>query len=59
MTVLENFAQLAAKYSSNPRDRLAFHVGLLEAHIRSQDELLETFQQELDQILIELTQEQS
>jgi hypothetical protein len=59
MTVLENFAQLAAKYSSNPRDRLAFHVGLLEAHIRSQDALLETFQQELDQILIELTQEQS
>ena len=59
MTVLENFAQLAAKYSSNPRDRLAFHVGLLEAHIRSQDALLETFQQELDQILIELSQEQS
>ena len=59
MTVLENFAQLAAKYSSNPRDRLAFHVGLLEAHIRSQDALLETFKQELDQILIELTQEQS
>ena len=59
MTVLENFAQLAAKYSSNPRDRLAFHVGLLEAHIRSQDALLETFQQELDQIIIELSQEQS
>ena len=59
MTVLENFALLAAKYSSNPRDRLAFHVGLLEAHIRSQDALLETFQQELDQIIIELTQEQS
>ena len=59
MTVLENFAQLAAKYSSNPRDRLAFHVGLLEAHIRNQDALLETFKQELDQILIELSQEQS
>ena len=59
MTVLENFAQLAAKYSSNPRDRLAFHVGLLEAHIRSQDELLETFKQELDQIVLELLQEQS
>ena len=59
MTVLENFAQLAAKYSSNPRDALTFYVGLLEAHIRSQDALLETFQQELDQILIELTQEQS
>ena len=59
MTVLENFAQLAAKYSSNPRDRLAFHVGLLEAHIRSQDEVLKTFQQELNLLLIELTQEQA
>jgi len=59
MTVLENFAQLAAAHSTNYADRLALHIKLLEAHILSQDELLETFQQELDQILIELTQEQS
>jgi hypothetical protein len=50
---------LAFKSRDNPQDRLALYVELLEAHIRSQDELLETFQQELDQILIELTQEQS
>lgn len=59
MTVLENFAQLAASHSNNQADRLAFHIGMLEAHIRSQDDLLKTFQQELDQILIELSQEQS
>ena len=59
MTVLENFAQLAASHSINETDRIAFYIELLEAHIRSQDELLETFQQELDQILIELSQEQS
>ena len=59
MTVLENFAQLAASHSTNYADRLHLHIKLLEAHIRSQDELLETFQQELDQILIELSQEQS
>jgi hypothetical protein len=59
MTVLENFAQLAASHSTNQADRLHLYIKLLEAHIRSQDELLETFQQELDQILIELSQEQS
>jgi hypothetical protein len=50
---------LAFKSRDNPQDRLALYVELLEAHIQSQDELLETFKQELDQILIELTQEQS
>jgi hypothetical protein len=59
MTALENFAQLAAKHSNNQADRLAFHVGMLEAHIRYQDQLLETFQQELDQIIIELSKEQA
>jgi hypothetical protein len=50
---------LAFKSRDNPQDRLALYVELLEAHIQSQDALLETFQQELDQILIELSQEQS
>jgi hypothetical protein len=59
MTALENFTQLAAKYSDNQADRLAYHVGLLEAHIRHQDQLLETFQQELDQIIIEMHKEQA
>jgi hypothetical protein len=59
MTALENFTQLAAKYSDNQANRLAYHVGLLEAHIRHQDQLLETFQQELDQIIIEMHKEQA
>jgi hypothetical protein len=50
---------LAFKSRDNPQERLALYVELLEAHILSQDELLETFQQEIDQIIIELTQEQS
>ena len=59
MTTLENFTQLAAKYSDNQADRLAYHVGLLEAHIRHQDDLLETFRQEFDQIIIAMRKEQS
>jgi hypothetical protein len=43
MTVLENFAQLAASHSTNQADRLHLYIKLLEAHIRSQDELLETY----------------
>jgi hypothetical protein len=50
---------LAFKSRDNPQDRLALYVELLEAHIQSQDALLELCQQELDQIFIELTQEQS
>jgi hypothetical protein len=50
---------LAFKSRNNSQDRLALYVELLEAHIQSQDELLETFRQELDLILIELSQEQS
>jgi hypothetical protein len=49
---------LAFKSRDNPQDRLALYVELLEAHIQSQDALLELCQQELDQIFIELTQEQ-
>ena len=59
MTNLEKFAQLAAAHSTNQADRLAFHIGLLEAHIKEQDSLLETFQQELDQIIIDISQEQT
>ena len=59
MTVLENLAQLAASHSINYADRLGLHIKLLEAHIRSQDEVLKTFQQELNLLLIELSQEKS
>jgi len=32
MTLLENFAQLAALQSTNYEERLALHIKLLEAH---------------------------
>jgi|TARA_R110000868_G_scaffold119068_2_gene315481 hypothetical protein len=50
---------LAFKSRDNPQDRLALYVELLEAHIQSQDAFLEFFQQELNLLLTELTQEQS
>lgn len=59
MTQLETFNQLAAKYSSNQADRLAFHVGLLEGHIKSQDQLLENFKQELDEVINLLSRSRS
>ena len=59
MNNIDRLKDLAFKSRDNPQDRLALYVELLEAHIQSQDALLETFQQELDQILIELSQEQS
>ena len=59
MNDTDRLKDLAFKSRDNPQDRLALYVELLEAHIQSQDALLETFQQELDQILIELSQEQS
>jgi len=59
MTQLETFNQLAAKYSSNQADRLAFHVGLLEGHIKSQDRLMETFRQELDEVINLLSRSRS
>ena len=50
---------LAFKSRDNPQDRLDLYVELLEAHIQSQDAVLELFQQELDLLLTELTKEQS
>ena len=59
MNNIARLKDLAFKSRDNPQDRLALYVELLEAHIQSQDALLELCQQELDQIFIELTQEQS
>ena len=59
MSTLETFTKLAAMHSTNQADRLAFHVGLLEEHIKAQDRLLDTFTQELDQIILELSQEKA
>jgi hypothetical protein len=57
MTALENFAQLANKYSDDPRTRLAYHVGLLQGHIRKQDHLIAILEQEVRQLTLEINQE--
>jgi hypothetical protein len=56
---MKQLKDLAFKSRSHPQERLALYVELLEAHIQQQDQLLETFQQELDQIIIELSKEQA
>jgi hypothetical protein len=56
---MKQLKDLAFKSSTNPQEQIACYVALLESHIETQNHLLETFQQELDQILIELTKEQS
>jgi hypothetical protein len=59
MTTIETFSALAAKHSDNQADRLAYHVGLLEAYVQYQEQLLQICQQELSQIITELSQEQA
>jgi hypothetical protein len=50
---------LAYKSSDNPQEQIACYVALLESHIETQNHLLETFQQELGLLSIELSQEKS
>ena len=59
MNALAYLKELAFKAGDNAQDQIALYVELLEAHIETQNHLLETTQQELDLILIELTQEKS
>jgi hypothetical protein len=59
MNTLQTFEALAAKYSDDPRTRLAYHVGLLQGHIRKQDHLIAILEQENRQLTLEINQEQS
>ena len=59
MNDLAYFKELAFKNGGNAQDQIACYVELLEAHIGSQNALLQVTQHELDQILIELSQEKS
>jgi hypothetical protein len=59
MTTIETFTALAAKHSDNQADRLAYHVGLLEAYVQYQEQLLQICQQEFEQIIFEMNKEQS
>lgn len=59
MNTLQAFEQLAATYSDDPRTRLAFHVGLLQGHIRSQDHTIAILEEEIRQMINQLNKEQA
>jgi hypothetical protein len=59
MNDLAFLKQLAFTSRAKPQDRLACYVEFLEAHIETQNEVIKTFEQELDLLSIELTQEKS
>jgi hypothetical protein len=56
---MKQLKDLAFASRNNPQECLALYVELLEAHIQQQDRLMETFKQELDEVIIELSTEQS
>jgi hypothetical protein len=56
---MKELEDLAYASRSNPHDRLALYIELLEAHVKHQANLLECFKQELEQIIIKLSKEQS
>ena len=59
MNTLQAFEQLAATYSDEPRTRLAFHLGLLQGHIRSQDHTIAILEEEIRQMINQLSKEQA
>ena len=56
---MKQLKDLAFKSRSHPQERLALYVELLEAHIQQQDQLLETFKQELDEVINLLSRNKS
>ena len=59
MNTLQAFEQLAATYSDDPRTRLAFHLGMLQGHIRSQDHTIAILEEEIRQMINQLNKEQA
>jgi hypothetical protein len=59
MNDLATLKNIAKKRHDNPQERLACYVELLEAHIETQNEVIETFEQELNILTLVLTQEKS
>jgi hypothetical protein len=59
--IINEVAQNAASIyqGQDPRDRLTYQVGMLQGKIRSLCYLINTTAEELKQLQIELTQEQS
>jgi len=56
MKQLKDFAYASRRH---PQERLALYVELLESHIQRQEELLENFKQELDEVINLLSRSRS
>lgn len=59
MNKLQEFEAFAAAYSDDPQTRMAYHLGLLQGHIRSQDHLIAILELEIRQLTLELSKEQA
>lgn len=59
MKLITDLATLAENHSPHQVDRLAYHVGLLESHLRHHILLLEIVDQEVRQLTLELNKEQA
>jgi ubiquinone biosynthesis protein UbiJ len=57
LQTLQAFESLAARYSDDPRTRLAYHLGLLQGHIRSQDHTIAILEEEIRQMINQLNKE--
>ena len=56
---MKQLKDLAYASRNNPQECIALYVELLEAHIQQQDRLLETFRQELDEVINLLSRNKS
>ena len=59
MNDLATLKNIAKKRHDNLQDRQTYYVELLEDHIKTQNEVIETFEQELSILTFALTQEKS
>jgi ubiquinone biosynthesis protein UbiJ len=57
LQTLQAFESLAATYSDDPRTRLAYHLGLLQGHIRSQDHTIAILEEEIRHMINQLNKE--
>jgi len=56
---MKELKDLAYASRSNPQEQLALYVELLEAHVKNQANLLETFKQKLDEVINLLSRSRS
>lgn len=56
---MKQLKDMAYASRNNEQECIAFYVELLETHIQQQDRLLETFRQELDEVINLLSRNKS